>query len=142
MLQTRFKRAFILIGVVILGPFKFSAQAENRSGWEPLPATGFVVGHSATRSDINSGSAIFVLEEDGVPMGHPLQMQIPQYGYHIDAQSKKRTPCIVVQAESFRGVNLVGFREVGTHREAVDVDENFQFLGCSEPQASSTKGRR
>jgi hypothetical protein len=97
--------------------------------WPELPENGFIVGRTANRKAVQDGNAVFVLEQDGVPASRPINMVVPQYAYHVDRATGKGTPCIVLQAEEFRGVQMIGSRDFVNDREFVDVAANFMFLG-------------
>jgi hypothetical protein len=104
--------------------------AEERPGeWPELSQSQYIAGFTADRAAVQSGRAVFVLEQDGVPASRPLPLLIPQYAYHIDRTTGKKTPCIVVQAEQFRGVKIIGCRDFINGKEIVDVDSSFEFLG-------------
>jgi len=102
--------------------------------WPDLPETGFIVGRTANRDAVQAGNAIFVLEQDGVPASRPSTVLIPQYAYHVERSTGKGTPCIIVQAEEFRGVQMIGARDFINNKDLVDLSGNFVLLG-TRPKA-------
>jgi hypothetical protein len=102
------------------------------AAWPALPQTGFLVGRSASRNDVSAGSAAFVLEKDGVAVGNPIKVAIPQYAYHLEGSNHARVACVIIQAEEFRGVQLYGYRSVQGNKVAVDVGSSFILLGANK----------
>lgn len=102
--------------------------------WPDLPESGYIVGKTADREAVQAGKAIFVLEQDGVPASRPSTLQIPQYAYHVERTTGKGSPCIIVQAEEFRGVQMIGARDFVNNKDLVDLSGNFVLLG-TRPKA-------
>jgi hypothetical protein len=67
-------------------------------------------------------------------VGTPLNIQIPQYAFHVDVASGKNTPVIVLQAEEHAGIKAVGYREVQTSRIGAALLSEMQLLGMSKPR--------
>jgi len=100
--------------------------------WPELPKEGFISGRPATHDDIAAGNALFVLEAGGKIIGKPLDIKIPQYAYHIDEKTGKRTPGIIIQAEHAQGKKIVGMRTLnGT--EIAGLFREYELLGGERP---------
>lgn len=67
-------------------------------------------------------------------MGTPLDIQIPEYAYHVDSASGKKTPVILLQAEEHSGIKAVGYREVGTSILGAALLSEMQLLGRNKPR--------
>jgi len=104
------------------------AQVE---AWPPLPKQGFIVGRTATRADVAAGNAAFVPEVGGVSAGMPLRMAIPQYAYYKEVN--KKTPVIIIQAEEFQGMKMVGAK-LANGKHVVGLLQNFELLGSAPPR--------
>jgi hypothetical protein len=100
--------------------------------WPELPKEGFISGRPATRDDIDNGNAVFVLEAAGKVIGKPLDLTIPQYAYHIDKKTGKRTPGIIIQAEQAQGNKIVGMRTFHGAEIAGLLGE-YELLGVEKP---------
>jgi hypothetical protein len=108
-----------------------SMSAAQSTTWPPLPKEGFTSGRAATKADVEAGRAVFVAAKDGVAIGKPLPLEIPQYAYFID--KGKRTPAIIVQGEEARGSKLLGARLLsGTFVAGLSTD--FELLGKEVPK--------
>jgi hypothetical protein len=99
--------------------------------WPPLPKDGFLVGRAATRADVEAQRAVFVAENNGVPLGKPLAIAIPQYAWHVDGST--RTPVIIIQAESAGGQSIVGAKRANGQYLAALLNE-FELLGQERPK--------
>ena len=102
---------------------------EEKVVWPPLPATGFITGRSATNDDIAKGDAVFSLNAS-----EPMKIEIPQYAYHIDEQTGKKSPGIIVQAErTSDGMELLAMQSVADGGELVGLLREFKLLGKTPP---------
>lgn len=107
------------------------SAALAQTAWPPLPKDGFIVGRAATRADIAAGRAVFVAESNGVALGKPLPLKIPQYAWL--REDGKKVPVIVLQAETAAGQSLVGaLRANGT--ALVATLPEFELLGQQTPK--------
>ncbi|UJH68811.1 hypothetical protein [Allomuricauda sp. SCSIO 65647] len=71
--------------------------------------TPHVVGRLATESDVNSGAATFVI--DGQGQEHkPLDIRIPSLAFHVDVDTKEKTPVVVIQGEQVGEQKVVGIK--------------------------------
>lgn len=102
--------------------------------WPELPKTCFVSRRPATVSDLNQGCSAFLIGGSEKSAGTPLSIQIPQYAFHVDGASGKKTPVIVLQAEEHAGIKAVGYREAHTSRTGAALLSEMQLLGTSKPR--------
>jgi hypothetical protein len=101
------------------------------SQWPPLPTTGFIFGRPATEQDVDAGNAIFVAKVNGVVIGKPVSMIIPQFAYWTDSAGKK-IPVVIVQAEDAQGMRLYGFRDA-QGIDHVCTGPEIEVLGTTAP---------
>ena len=74
-----------------------------------------------------------MIEKAGVPGGTPLDIQIPQYAWHVDQASRKRTAVILIQAEESSGIKAVGYRELGSSSLGAALLSEMVLLGTDKP---------
>lgn len=102
--------------------------------WPDLPPSCYVKGRAGNASDVRLHCAAFVATgKDGKPIGKPLKVVVPQYAYHIDPKTKKKTPVILLQAEDAMGIPIAGFQVVGGGM-MVDTLNSLQLLGTRKPK--------
>lgn len=116
------------IFTTLISVFSFSAQAGS---WPPLPKTGFIVGHAAKETDIAAGNAVFVAAVNGVSIGVPINIAIPQYAYF--KENGQKLPVVVIQAEEAQGQKLIGARQANG-QEVVGTITEFELLGNVQPK--------
>jgi hypothetical protein len=102
--------------------------------WPSLADYPSISGRAATTNDVAANRAVFVLESNGQVIGHPLDIKIPQYAFHIDEQTQKRTPCIIIQAEEARGQQIIGGRMLPDGSAMAALYREFEFLGDTPPK--------
>jgi len=102
--------------------------------WPEISEIGFVTGRAANRDDIAAGRAAFVLEREGRPIGRPIDIPIPQYAYHVDVDTKVKSPCILIQAEEAQGNKVVGLLELPERTFAVATLAELELLGRERPK--------
>ena len=100
------------------------------TAWPPLPTQEFIRGRAATTEDVNARRAVFVAAVQGVPVGHPIDITIPQYAYYDDGGVK--VAVFVVQAEEAQGRQIVGARRFDGS-EIVGLLADFELLGEHPP---------
>ena len=93
----------------------------------------FVSGRTATEKDIAAGAAVFLLESDGVSIGSPLEIEIPQYAIHTDNENGKTEHVVVIQAEEANGQKVIGALIVSTKEYMAGFMGEFKFLGKKIP---------
>jgi len=111
-----------------------SAKDEPHPVWPDLKGIECVSGRAATREDVDSGRAVFVLMDADKPIGIPIKIRLPQYAFHVDAETKKRTPCVVIQAEEARGQKLIGCRILSGGKIMAGFLAEFILLGEKAPK--------
>jgi len=103
-------RRGLLSMLLLLVGTELAVASAHGSQWPTLPKTGFIAGRPATQQDVADGNAVFSAEKDGVVIGKPLPVQIPQFALWDDGKGH-RIPVIVVQAESANGFEIFGLRD-------------------------------
>lgn len=107
-----------------------AAALAQPSAWPPLPTDEFIRGRAATKEDVDARRAVFVAAVDGVPVGHPIDITIPQYAYYADRGGK--VAVVVVQAEEAQGRQILGARRFDGS-EIVGLIADFELLGKQPP---------
>jgi hypothetical protein len=102
--------------------------------WPDLSAIGFVSGRAATDADVQAGNAAFVLKEGGVPAGIPLDLPVPQYAIHVDAETGWQTAGVVIQAEEAGSLSIVGMLVLRDGSHLVGRLGEFTLLGIVKPE--------
>lgn len=111
---------FILIATSLVC---LSALAES---WPALPAADFTKGRAATRDDVDEGRAVFVGEVNGMIIGVPLDITIPQYAYLI--RDGKKQAVIVIQAEQIQNDKIIGAKLLNG-LDIAGFMQDFELLG-------------
>ena len=119
-----------IILAALIGISVFSLNAQEIQ-WPPLPDSGFIEGRAAEQKDIAAGNAAFVAAVNGVSIGKPLDIGIPQYAYYNDAGVK--IPVIIIQAEEAQGQKILGARQANGG-EIVGQLTDFELLGRKTPK--------
>jgi hypothetical protein len=96
--------------------------------WPPPPSHGFITGRAAQKDDIAKGNAVFVAIVNGVAVGKPLAIKIPQYALLRDAHQ----PVILVQAEEANGLRVYGVRGLNGQNSVV-TESDVELLGTKRP---------
>jgi len=79
--------------------------------------------------DVASGSAAFVLNGSTA-----MNIDIPQYAYHIDAKTGEQSPGVIIQAErTTDGKELVAMQPIGKAGPLVALLGEYKLLGKSRP---------
>lgn len=102
-------------------------------GWPALPKDCFVSGRPATVADVQKGCASLVIGKAQMPAGTPLDIKIPQYAWHVDQASGKRSPVILIQAEESSGIKVVGFRNLDSQGLEAALLTEMVLLGTAKP---------
>ena len=111
---------FILIATCLVC---LSALAES---WPALPAADFTKGRAATRDDVDEGRAVFVGEVNGMMIGVPIDITIPQYAY-LNRDGKKQA-VIVIQAEQIQNDKIIGAKLLNG-QDIAGFMQDFELLG-------------
>ena len=111
--------------LLVLGGASAAATAE----WPPLPSSGFVTGRPAQKEDVAKGNAVFSAVVNGVVVGKPLPIKIPQYAVLRDG----RKAVILVQAEVANGIKVYGVRGLDGKQQVV-TESDIELLGTQKPR--------
>ena len=116
------KMLFIATSLVCL-----NALAET---WSPLPTVDFTKGRAATSNDVDEGRAVFVGEINGMMIGVPIDITIPQYAY-LNRDGKKQA-VIVIQAEQIQNDKIIGAKLLNG-QDIAGFMQDFELLGNQQP---------
>ena len=105
-----------------------SALAET---WPPLPTEDFTKGRAAIRDDVDEGRAAFVGEVNGMMIGVPIDITIPQYAY-LNRDGKKLA-VIVIQAEQVQNDKIIGAKLLNGS-DIAGFMQDFELLGNHQPK--------
>ena len=126
-------RAWVFFGVLTTAYLLLSLLVRERKLAASLGVSvdlpGFISGRAASQADVEEGNAVFTAEVDGVAVGRPLAIDIPQYAWLTDTETKERKRVVVLQAEHANGTDLVGFFDLETSVVGVGTLHDFQLLG-------------
>lgn len=111
---------------VVLGQLKVA--------WPDLSAIKYVSKRHAVESDINSGAAVFLLKSNGINIGTPIDIEIPQYAIHLDGETGMRSNVVIIQAEEANGQQVVGALNVKTQKFIAGFLNEFELLGTNKPE--------
>lgn len=129
MLKTNIMRPILALSMLI---FSTWCTAEN-SLWPDLSKTCFVKSKPASDEDAKKGCAAFVIKKGEQLIGTPINIEIPQYAYHVDHTTGKKTPVVIIQAEENSNIKAVGYKEVGTSTYGAALLEEMNLLGSKKP---------
>lgn len=101
--------------------------------WPSLSEISFSKGKPATEDDVNSGAAVFVLKVDETVVGVPIDIEIPQYAFHIDQETGNKTPVIIIQAEESQGKKYIGAISTSKDDYMIGFIYEFELLGNTAP---------
>jgi hypothetical protein len=110
-----------------------SPATTRNSVWPDLSKFPSLRNHVATQDEVNAGRAVFILQGRNGPIGKPIDMELPQYAYHIDKAKGTKTPGIIIQAEEAKGQKLIGFVALPDETHMVAMLEEFELLGIRRP---------
>jgi hypothetical protein len=76
--------------------------------WQTLPA---ISGTLATEKDVNSGRAVFYLEDPNEIGAEPYnRLEMPHCAILLDGDTGKETPVVIIQAEKAEELTYIGYR--------------------------------
>lgn len=81
--------------------------------------------------------ALFVLKLDDTCVAKLLDIAIPQYAFHVDEESGRETPLIVVQAETNGEVSAIGCSSLDGSEFGVGMFDEFRLLGGEKPKSAT-----
>lgn len=110
-------------------------MTNDQTYWPELPESGFLADRAATIEDVDSGLAVFALQDDqGNYEGELVGITIPQYALHVDEDTGEKWPVIIVQAETNGEIVAIGFRYINDGSVGVGLQHEFEFLGTERPE--------
>ena len=112
--------------------FSIGTALPDTLSWPNLASFEFTSGRAATEADVEAGRAAFVIKIDGEPAGDPIDIQIPQFAYHITGETK--IPVVIIQAESNSGVEAVGYIIIESRAIGAGLLTEFELLGADAPE--------
>lgn len=115
----------------ILVLLSMSAQGEAKVVWPDLSSIKYVSQRSATEADVNEGAAVFLLQSEGINIGSPMNLEIPQYAIHTDGESGVKSNVVIIQAEEANGQQVIGALIVGSNEFMAGLVNEFKLLGKS-----------
>ena len=101
--------------------------------WPELSEIASVSGRAATKSDISAGAAVFELQSEGVNIGTPIDIKIPQYAIHTDGETGARSRVVIIQAEEANKQKLAGALIIETNGFLAGFLTEFELLGTTKP---------
>jgi hypothetical protein len=122
-----------LMCLMVLGIVSTSGEATGVV-WPELPKDCFVSARPATAADAKKGCAAFMIGQAGMSVGKPLEIKIPQYAWHMDRATGKRTPVILIQAEESSGIKAVGYKEIDSAGLGAALLTEMILLGSEKPK--------
>ena len=102
--------------------------------WPDLSTVKYVSARPATEDDINNGAAVFLLQSEGVQIGTPIDIVIPQYAIHTDGESGEKNKVIIIQAEEASGQEVYGAVLIETDEFMAGLANEFVLLGQPKPE--------
>lgn len=102
--------------------------------WPALSDVPAVCGRAARKEDVKSGRAVFVLRSKGRQIGRPIDIELPQYAYHVDADTGERTPGVPIQAEGAGGQRFAGSIALPSGNRLAATLDGFELLGTRVPR--------
>jgi hypothetical protein len=120
------------IGILI---FMISSivQGEEQVNWPDLSEINYVSQRPATEDDVNNGSAVFLLQSEGVNIGTPMKLDIPQYAIHTDGETGEKSNVIIIQAEESNGQQVIGALIFESKGFMAGMANEFKLLGKRKP---------
>ncbi|WP_081367574.1 hypothetical protein [Alteromonas mediterranea] len=97
--------------------------------WPSLKEIPFVSGRVATEDDINRGAAVFLLQSEGVNIGTPIDIELPQYATHYDEESGVKTNVVLIQAEKADNYEYYGAYTFEDGGYLIGYSDEFTLLG-------------
>ncbi len=121
-------KLFLILLILFISPLKVNG-GESVTQWPSLSQIKCVSGRVATETDINEGAAAFMLQSEGISIGSPMKINIPQYAIHTDVDTGAQTKVIIIQAEEANNQQVIGALNFATNEFMVALFHEFKFLG-------------
>lgn len=97
---------------------------------QEIKETGrYVSGVPATENDIKNNKAVFYIGGKVTP----INIELPQYAWHTDAETKVKTLWIVIQAEENSGIRAYGAINPETSESMAGLESEFELIGMNAP---------
>lgn len=126
-------RATRSAGILAIAALSIPAAVfSSDAPWPDLTSDCFVRARPATQADVHKGCAAFVIGKDGLSGGVPLDIQIPQYAWHVE-ESGKRSPVVLIQAEESSGIKVVGYEDLNSGGLRAALLKEMVLLGVNKP---------
>ena len=127
-------RYFLLILLLFSGCSRKPGNDNNSNDnanitWPKLQEFAATTGRPASEEDVKLGAAVFVLKDGEQPIGKPINIPLPQYAFHVNQESGRRTPCVIIQAEEARDQKFVGAIQLPNKEPLVAFLFEFELLG-------------
>jgi hypothetical protein len=123
-------KTFIFILTLLLS---VSVLGEPKVLWPDLTNIKYVSKRHAVESDISNDAAVFLLKSNGIYIGKPMSIDIPQYAIHTDGESGVKTNVIIIQAEEANGQQVLGALNIETNGFLAGLYGEFKLLGKQKP---------
>ena len=101
--------------------------------WSPLSEFKVVSKRPATKDDVAANRAVFVAQSNGVLIGIPIEVDLPQYAYHVDVATGEKTPGVLIQAEEAGDQQLAGFIILPFRTIMAGMLPEFELLSTQPP---------
>lgn len=121
-----------IIAITVL-LFSILAHGGENVAWPDLSNIKCVSQRSATEADINEGAAVFLLQSEGINIGSPMNLDIPQYAIHTDGETGEQSNVVIIQAEEANNQQVIGALIVGSNEFVVGLINEFKLLGKVVP---------
>ena len=115
--------------LIILAVLPFYVKGADDVQWPSLKEIPFVSGRVATEDDINRGAAVFLLQSEGVNIGTPIDIELPQYATHYDEESGVKTNVVLIQAENADNYEYYGAYTFEDGGYFIGYSDEFTLLG-------------
>lgn len=102
--------------------------------WPELPKTDFISGRVAKNKDIEDKKAAFLLQRRLFQKHKPLNIEIPQYAYYMDSETKMKIPGIIIQGEQLSKLRIIGFKPLDKDEFVAALIDEFILLGKEKPE--------
>jgi len=121
-------KSISFLTILLLCLTVLNASPLDISSWPKLPTHKYIKGKSALKIDVDEKRAVFAYLR-AATSSTPINILIPQYGLLKTSQSDKQLRIIVIQAESFNGMNMLGYIDIQTGIRAITLMKNVKLLG-------------
>jgi hypothetical protein len=117
--------------------FKLNAEELNLKEFTnimDLKTIKFVAGRLANEQDINNGAAVFLQQVEGIRIGEPSDILVPQYAYLMIEDGSKILGIIIQAEKAADRDDIIGFYSLAEDDFSVALLNEFQLLGKNKPR--------